>query len=169
MQYFLDTGPTSTCIRPQLGLAGLDITAEDIAQYREIFQLVDLDHGGSIDEEELASLMDLLGLNPSEAMLKEMIRTIDTSGTGEIDFADFVRVVSRRVDRKRFKVAELLDAFKKFEGSAPPGHIKKDDLKHLLSRNNNMNDEHLMRLVEQMEPDREGLINYKKYVETVLS
>ena len=153
----------------ELGLSALDLTAEDIAQYREIFQLVDLDHGGSIDEEELASLMDLLGLNPSEAMLKEMINTIDTTGTGEIDFADFVRVVSRRVDRKRFKVDELLEAFKKFEGSAPPGHIHSDDLKHLLSRNNNRGEEDLLKLVEQMEPDREGLINYRKYVETVLS
>ena len=153
----------------ELGLDALDLTAEDIAQYREIFQLVDLDHGGSIDEEELASLMDLLGLNPSEAMLKEMIRTIDTTGTGEIDFADFVRVVSRRVDRKRFKVEELKEAFKKFEGSAPPGHIHKDDLQHLLSRGNNKSEEEIMKLVDQMEPDREGLINYQKYVETVLA
>ena len=33
----------------------------EVCEYREIFQLVDLDGGGSIDGEELGELMDLLG------------------------------------------------------------------------------------------------------------
>ena len=44
----------------------IDATAEEIAEFREIFNLVDLDGGGSIDLEELRELMDLLGMEASE-------------------------------------------------------------------------------------------------------
>jgi len=45
---------------------GIDATPEEIAEFREIFNLVDLDGGGSIDLEELRELMDLLGMEASE-------------------------------------------------------------------------------------------------------
>ena len=44
----------------------------EIAEFREIFNLVDLDHGGSIDAEELGSLMDLLGMNATEDEIEAM-------------------------------------------------------------------------------------------------
>ncbi len=34
-----------------------DIDAQTLQEFREIFQLVDLDHGGTIDKDELAVLM----------------------------------------------------------------------------------------------------------------
>ena len=45
----------------------------------------------------------------------------------------------------------------------------KDDFQALLTKDSNFSDEHIQKLVDQMEPDRKGLINYTKYVETVLA
>lgn len=41
------------------------LTDEELAEFREIFSLVDLDKGGSISREELKQLMTTLGLKPS--------------------------------------------------------------------------------------------------------
>ena len=55
------------------------------------------------------------------------------------------------------------------DSSARALDLSPQDLQHLLSRGNNKSEEEIMKLVDQMEPDREGLINYAKYVETVLA
>ena len=47
-------------------MEGTDATPEEVAEFREIFNLVDLDGGGSIDLDELRELMDLLGMNASK-------------------------------------------------------------------------------------------------------
>ena len=43
------------------------MTEEELKEFQELFDLVDLDHGGSISPEELGSLMETLGLKPSQA------------------------------------------------------------------------------------------------------
>ena len=85
----------------ELGMAEGSVSNEEIAEYREIFSLVDLDHGGTIDCEELETLMDLLGMNVTEDEVLEMIQEIDTTGTDEVSFSDFVRVVSKKRVRKQ--------------------------------------------------------------------
>ena len=43
------------------------LTDEELDEFREIFNLVDLDKGGSISKSELKQLMSTLGLKPSQA------------------------------------------------------------------------------------------------------
>ena len=46
------------------------LTDEELAEFREIFNLVDLDKGGTISKEELKQLMNTLGLKPSDEPLR---------------------------------------------------------------------------------------------------
>ena len=62
------------------------LTEEEIAEFREIFNLVDKDGGGTISQDELGELMDTLGIEASPEEIDAMIREIDSNGTGEIDF-----------------------------------------------------------------------------------
>ena len=154
----------------ELGMPKGSVSDEDIAEYREIFSLVDLDHGGTIDCEELGELMDLLGMNVTDEEVEQMVNEIDSTGEGEVNFADFVRVVSKKVDHDRFKRHELLAAFQKFENGAPPGHMKVDDLAHLLMKHAQVDEAKATEMVDQMEPNkRTGLVNYSKYVNLMLS
>ena len=43
------------------------LTEEELSEFREIFNLVDLDKGGTISKDELKQLMMTLGLKPSQA------------------------------------------------------------------------------------------------------
>lgn len=42
------------------------LTDAELSEFREIFNLVDLDKGGSIDQGELMQLMNTLGLKPNQ-------------------------------------------------------------------------------------------------------
>ena len=92
----------------------------------EIFNLVDLDRGGSIDLDELRELMDLLGMEVSAEETAEMVAEIDTTGSGEISFPDFVRVMSKKVTPE-YTAEQVIRAFEKFRPKdCPENHISQD-------------------------------------------
>ena len=132
----------------------LGVPLLEVSEFRETFNLVDKDHGGSIDEDELAELMELLGMHKSKEVsfqvlskgkrvgtsgelrvvsidrptrptrqlsshgwaqqdMQEMMQEVDTSGTGEVLFQDFVKVMSKKVVAD-YTAEEVMDAFRKF-------------------------------------------------------
>lgn len=53
------------------------LSESEIAEFREIFNLVDKDGGGSISKLELAELMDTLGIDAEPDEIEQMIAEID--------------------------------------------------------------------------------------------
>ncbi|RLN92521.1 hypothetical protein BBJ28_00011329 [Nothophytophthora sp. Chile5] len=104
------------------------LTSEELVEFREIFNLVDRDRGGSITKVELGELMDTLGIDTSPEEIDLMIHEIDQDSNGEIDFDEFVAVMSRKVNAT-YTADQVKNAFKAFEGNASaPGFIKADKL-----------------------------------------
>ena len=62
------------------------LTDQELSEFREIFNLVDLDKGGTISRDELKQLMITLGLKPTQEEVNSMVAEIDSDGNGEIDF-----------------------------------------------------------------------------------
>lgn len=152
-------------------MEGTDATPEEVAEFREIFNLVDLDGGGSIDLDELRELMDLLGMNASKDEMEAMVNEIDSQGTGEISFRDFVKVMSKKVTPD-YTPEQVVSAFKKFANKKTPnGYITKEDLVHVLSSyEGKMPEEDARELVEKIDCDpKTGLINYVEYVNMMMA
>ena len=105
------------------------LSKNEIHELYEIFQLVDLDDGGTISTEELKSLMTTLGLKVTKSELQVMINEIDVSSRGEIDFKDFVNAMSRKVNTE-LPIPELAKAFKLFSHD---GLINMHDLTSVLT------------------------------------
>ena len=78
--------------------------------------------------------------------------------------------MSRKVSAT-YTADQVKNAFKVFEGDAPPGHIKVDVLIRALTNDGSdkLTDEQAHDLVSQLEPDRSGLINYSEYVNMMMS
>ena len=66
------------------------LNADELAEFREIFKLVDRDGSGTITKEELAELMETLGIDATQEEVDMMISEIDTDDNGSIDFDEFV-------------------------------------------------------------------------------
>ncbi|KAA0162517.1 hypothetical protein FNF28_04691 [Cafeteria roenbergensis] len=115
------------------------LTKQELQEYREIFNLVDKDGGGSISADELADLMETLGIHAKKE---------------EADYTP----------------SQVNAAFRVFEGSAPPGHIKQSDLIKALTTygSTRLTDEQAKELVSQLEPDSSGLIAYAEFVSIMM-
>ena len=70
------------------------IDANTIEMYRTVFGILDLDGGGSIEEEELRFGLRSVGKNPSSKELREMMNAVDDDGSGEIDLAEFIEFMT---------------------------------------------------------------------------
>ena len=146
------------------------LTEEEIAEFREIFSLVDRDGGGTISKSELGELMDTLGIDASPEDIEYMIAEIDNDGNGDIDFEEFVAVMSRKVNAT-YTSDQVKHAFKLFEAGGPSGYVKAETLKRALCTygDERLTEEQAHDLVSQLEADPQGNINYEVYVDMVSS
>ena len=131
---------------------------------------MDKDGGGTINKEELAELMDTLGIDASPEEIDMMIDEIDEDGNGDIDFEEFVSVMSRKVNAS-YTADQVKNAFKVFEGSCPKGYVKAENLVKSLSTygTERLTEEQAQDLVSQLDVDSHGNIHYVEYVNMMMS
>ena len=88
------------------------LTQQELADYRRVFNKFDKDSGGSIDADELGTLIRVLGyfslnvviylwarrvffsLNPTNEEIEEVKNDIDEDGNGEIEFNEFLKIMN---------------------------------------------------------------------------
>merc|ERR1712137_1404018 len=145
-----------------------NLSDEDLQEFREIFNLVDTDRGGSIGTEELARLMETLGIRTTPEELKLMVSEIDENGNGEIDFDEFVQVMCRKVNTD-YSADEVRKAFKVFSGNAPEGSIRVKDLENALQvyGREKLTAEEAKNLVAQIECV-DGHFRYDEYINMMM-
>jgi calmodulin len=146
------------------------IPAEELAEYREIFNMVDRDGGGSISNEELGELMDTLGICATQEEIDLMIQEIDEDSNGEIDFGEFVAVMSRKV-HAIYTPEQVKAAFCMFEERGRPGCIAPQVLEQVLRENckDQLSAEQVKDLIRHLETDQNGLFHYVEYVRMMMS
>ncbi|EEC19203.1 centrin, putative, partial [Ixodes scapularis] len=89
----------------------MQLSEEVIAEFREAFALFDKDGDGVISTKELGTVMRALGQNPTEAELKDMIAEVDIDGSGNIDFPEFLAMMTKKT-RTVDSEDEIREAFK---------------------------------------------------------
>lgn len=166
------------------------LSVEEIAEFREIFNLVDKDGGGCITKVELGELMDTLGIDADPEEIEHMIAEIDqgnqsalnfgcsctedpfvpADGNGNIDFEEFVAVMSRKVEAS-YSADQVKNAFKIFEVPGHPGMIKAENLVKALCTYGaeKLTEAQAKDLVSQLDTDAAGMVNYMEYVGMMMS
>lgn len=91
-------------------------------------------------------------------------------GNGDIDFEEFVAVMSRKVNAS-YSSDQVKSAFKLFEIQGRTGHIKADALIKALCTYGveKLSEAQAKDLVSQLETDGNGIINYVDYVNMMMS
>ncbi|KAG0417861.1 hypothetical protein HPB47_005306 [Ixodes persulcatus] len=101
----------------------MQLSEEVIAEFREAFALFDKDGDGVISTKELGTVMRALGQNPTEAELKDMIAEVDIDGSGNIDFPEFLAMMTKKT-RTVDSEDEIREAFKEHNSIAGEPLIK---------------------------------------------
>jgi len=138
------------------------INEEEIEELREAFELFDTDGNGTIDPNELKSAMKNLGLEAKNHTVYQMISDIDKNGTGDIDFDEFLDLMTVKLgdsdsEEDVRKVFDLFDDDK-------TGYITIQNLKRVAKDlDENMSDAELLEMIERADSDQDGQINFEDF------
>ncbi|ORM40299.1 Calmodulin [Babesia sp. Xinjiang] len=144
------------------------LSEEQIAEFKEAFSLFDRDGDGSITTKELGTVMRSLGQNPTEAELADMINDIDTSGSGAIDFPEFLILMARKM-KEGDTEEELVQAFKVFDRDGN-GFISAQELRHVMTNlGEKLTNEEVEEMLREADVDGDGKINYEEFVKLMIS
>lgn len=152
-------------------IGGLELTDEEIREFKEVFDLVDKDKGGTLEAEEVKELMELLGMKVRIEEVRTMVAEIDKDGSGAVDFEEFLEVMARP-QQLPYTKADVMRAFRMFaDDDAPQGCISPEKLETSLIMycKEKMPEDEIMRLVNSLELDTDGWINYHQKVNLFLS
>ena len=157
-------------------------TAADIAMLerqkemelvKKMFRSIDKDNGGTINQEELEEMMKTLGMKPSKEEVKALMDAVDADGGGTIDINEFSDVMTRKVNMDGMpKTSQIKKAFEVIVRNAhpelPAGKAPVDELIHIVRVFGQMDTERAKTIVEQMEVDKKGLVDFEKYLLLIL-
>ena len=113
--------------------------------------------------------MDTLGIRASKEEIDLMINEIDEDNNGEIDFEEFVAVMSRKVNAN-YTSKEVKNAFKAFETQGSSGYVTIDSLRKALMSygTEKLSLQQANDLLSQLEQDSQGRVNYVEYVNMMM-
>lgn len=145
------------------------LTNEQIAEFKFAFMFLDKNHDGEIETNELGTAMRMLGQNPSEADLKEMIAHVDTDRSGRIDFEDFMLLMHRKLSSTKDTEEMLKRAFDKFD-SRGEGYVGTADLRNKLTTiGEKLTDEEFDELMKYADVDGDGSINVEELCKLLIT
>ncbi|KAK6633811.1 hypothetical protein RUM43_001402 [Polyplax serrata] len=149
-------------------LAGENLTEEQIAEFREAFNLFDKDGDGNITTKELGTCMRSLGQNPTEAEISDLICEVDVQGTGLIDFSSFVLIMAKKV-KDVDNEEELREAFRIFDKEGN-GFITAAELRHIMMNlGEKLTEEECDEMIREADVMGDGNINYEEFVTMMMT
>ncbi|XP_065060892.1 uncharacterized protein LOC135688111 isoform X1 [Rhopilema esculentum] len=149
------------------------LTSEQLEEFKEHFEMFDKDGDGTITTNELGTVMRNLGQNPSQDDLKQMISEVDEDGTGDIDFDEFCTLMARMMgldgmDEEPEAEESHKEAFKLLDQRGT-GQISSTHFKEILgSISEKLSQSEINQIIEEIDPDHDGKINFSDFCKTLV-
>ena len=137
-------------------------TEEQISEFKEAFALFDQDGDGTITLNELRTVMQSLGQNPTDQELTDMINEVDDDGNNEIDFEEFLSLMARNMqDLDEEKV--ISQGFSVFDADGD-GKISLDDLRRVMeSLGEQLNENQLTEIIRELDTNSDDAIDFEEF------
>jgi calmodulin len=138
------------------------LTADQIQEFRQAFDIMDRNGDGVITVDDLAAVMRAIGQSPTANELQDMIREVDADGNDTIDFTEFLALMSRQMRQSDIE-DELREAFRIFDRDSD-GFITPKELSTLLiSLGLDSSAEVVRRMINEADKNRDGKIDFAEF------
>merc|ERR1712066_652522 len=107
------------------------LSADEVQEVKDAFDLFDTDSSGAVSVQELVEAMESLGLQQKNEAVFNMIKEIDTDGSGELEFTEWLEMMTARLSDKTPR-SEIERVFKLFDDDRT-GEISLNNLKRVAS------------------------------------
>ena len=146
----------------------MNLSDQQVAEYKEAFSLFDKDGDGTINSKELGTVMRSLGQNPTEEELQDMIHEVDADSSGSIDFMEFLDLMEKN-QSKYDEDEEIRAAFRVFDKDGN-GFISSAELRHVMTTiGEKLSDEEVDEMIREADTDGNGEINYEEFCQMMKS
>ena len=135
------------------------------ARLQRAFSIFDKDDSGKISHTEMMGVLRLLGNNPTNGELEDIIRSIDLNKDGFIDFDEFARVwwVREQQQIEADFEDELQLAFGVFDTDGS-GFITREELREKLTTlGEKLSEEEVEELLAEADTDKSGTISFEEF------
>jgi Ca2+-binding EF-hand superfamily protein len=145
-----------------------ELTALQIAEYREAFHIFDEDNDRHITATELGAVMRALGQNPTTREIEEWIQRMDTTHTGLVSFEMFLQLMSRHL-REANPQDEITDAFRVFDREGN-GKMSVAEFTHILKDlGDPLSAKAIDEMIAEAQPSKTGEIDYVDFVRRIIT
>jgi len=146
----------------------MELTNEQVDEFKEAFSLFDKDADGSITSSELGTVMRALGQNPTEAELQDMVNEVDSDGNGSIDFPEFLSMMSRKM-KEADSEEEIKEAFRVFDVNNN-GFITAKELRKVMTNlGEKLTDDEVEEMIKEADKDGDGRVNYEEFAAMMIT
>ena len=140
-----------------------DLNSQQVAEFKEAFEIFDQDGDGSISASELGNVMQSLGIQITQTELEDMINDVDADGNGSIDFPEFVALMSKKMTETETR-EELKAAFSHFDKDGN-GVIDRNELLLVMEQlGERLSDQEADEMMQEADCNGDGQIDFEEFV-----
>nr|XP_003939697.1 calmodulin-like protein 6 isoform X2 [Saimiri boliviensis boliviensis] len=151
------SGHTATAMAERL-------SAEQIKEYKGVFEMFDEEGNGQVKTGELERLMSLLGINPTKSELASMAKDVDKDNKGFFNCDGFLALMGVYHEKAQNQESELRAAFRVFDKEGK-GYIDWNTLKYvLMNAGEPLNEVEAEQMMKEADKDGDGTIDYEEFV-----
>ena len=141
----------------------LELTEQQRTEVRQAFDLFDTDGQGVIDGNALKVVLRALGFEPRKEEVRKMIASVDKSGSGTIDFNEFLKLLLDKMSEKDSK-EDAMRAFRQFDIDHQ-GRISFANLQAVARElGETMTDEEISEMITAADLDKDGFISEEEFL-----
>ena len=149
----------------------LNLTDQQICEFREAFHLFDKDGDGHITADELMVVLQSLGQSPTREQVDEMISEVDLDGNGEMEFEEFVKLMLKNMGPKEDEAA-LREAFRLLDKDGSGG-ISREEMWDVLVSFKGVSGElvdksDLNAMIAEADVDGDGTISFDEFTKVLM-
>lgn len=138
------------------------LSPAQLVEIQQAFAKFDRDGDGHIEAKELRTVMNVMGISPTDEQLTEMIGAVDTDGNGAIEFEEFIELMARRMLKDDGQL-ELEKAFALFDADGS-GEVTLSEVRDLMtSVGQGLSEDEIQELMTMADTDGNGKISLEEF------
>jgi calmodulin len=144
----------------------LAVPEDKLKEYKEAFDMFDVDKSGHITANELFKVMKNMGNDLSLKDIKQMIAELDNDGSGEIGFNEFITFIQRtQVHEEISEEEEVIRAFETFDRDGS-GSISCAEFRYILtSLGDRFSEEEVDEVFKEADLNEDGKLDFREFVD----
>ncbi|XP_002129217.2 calglandulin-like [Ciona intestinalis] len=144
----------------------MKLSPKDEKEFNECFEMFDEEDVGEVNVAELTKMMTLLGWDPSQNELEQVIRAAKLKPRGKMSKCQFMNLMEIWCsdNKEKHSDEELAKAFKVFDKDGS-GYIEWEELKYVMQGTGEpLSDEEVTIMMKEADKDGDGRIDYQEFV-----